>query len=62
LAIEVNDAEVIERLKKIAHHDWQHSHPMDLSNEGLLEDLEEHKIDAGETLALDEENRKHKKE
>ncbi len=61
LAIEVNAAEVIERLTKIAHHDWEHSHPMDLSDEGLLEGLEEHKIDAGQTLALDEENRKHKK-
>jgi cardiolipin synthase A/B len=59
LAIEVHAAEVVERIKKIAHHDWEHSHPMDLTDEGLLEDLEQHKIDAGGKLALD--HRKHKK-
>src|SRR5436189_2000641 len=40
LAIEVHDAPVIERLKKIAHHDWENSHTLDLSDQGLLEDLE----------------------
>jgi len=58
LAIEVHAAEVVERLKKIAHHDWEHSHPMDLTDEGLLQELKQHKIDAGETLALDEDERK----
>jgi phosphatidylserine/phosphatidylglycerophosphate/cardiolipin synthase-like enzyme len=62
LAIEVHAAEVVKRLTKIAHHDWEHSHPMDLTDEGLLEDLEQHKIDAGEKLALEKENHKHKKE
>src|SRR5215470_4051830 len=41
LAIEVRDPEVVERLYKVAHHDWSHSHPLDLSDEGLLSDLEE---------------------
>lgn len=52
LAIEVHKAELVERLHKIAHHDWKHSHPLDLTDEGLLEEMEEHKIDAGEELAL----------
>ena len=30
LAIEVHNEDVMERLTKIAHHDWEHSHPMDL--------------------------------
>jgi len=52
LAIEVHSPEVVERLRKIAHHDWKHSHPLDLSDEGLLEELEKHKIDAANELAL----------
>jgi phosphatidylserine/phosphatidylglycerophosphate/cardiolipin synthase-like enzyme len=42
LALEFGDDEAIERLEKTAHHDWKHSHPMDLSDEGLFADLEEH--------------------
>src|SRR5438552_333863 len=41
LAIEVRDEEVVERLYKVARHDWEHSHPLDLSDEGLLADLED---------------------
>src|SRR3974390_2258015 len=52
LAIEVHNAEVVERLRKIVHHDWEHSHPLDLSDEGLREELEQHKIDAAKELAL----------
>lgn len=52
LAIEVHSPEVVERLRDIAHHDWEHSHPFDLTDEGLLAELEEHKIDAAEELAL----------
>jgi cardiolipin synthase A/B len=39
LAIEVDDAQVIERLIKVAAHDWEHSHALDLSDEGLLAEL-----------------------
>jgi cardiolipin synthase A/B len=39
LAIEVRDEEVVERLYDVARHDWKHSHPLDLSDEGLLADL-----------------------
>ncbi|MGZ3778425.1 MAG: phospholipase D-like domain-containing protein, partial [Mucilaginibacter sp.] len=35
LAIEVHDEDIIERLQKIAHHDWKNSHTLDLSDEGL---------------------------
>ncbi len=52
LAIEVHAPEVVERLRDIAHHDWKHSRPFDLTDKGLLEELEKHKIDAGEQLAL----------
>ena len=52
LAIEVHNSEVVERLREIVHHDWKHSHPLDLSDEGLLEELEQHKIDGAEELAL----------
>jgi len=41
LAIEVRDEDVVDRLHRVAEHDWKHSHPMDLSDEGLLADLEE---------------------
>jgi cardiolipin synthase len=61
LAIEVHAAEVVDRLTKTAHHDWEHSHPMDLSDEGLAEDLEKHKMDDTEMLGLHEKGLKHKK-
>ena len=44
---------VMERLRDIVHHDWEHSHPLDLSDEGLLEEFQEHGINAAEQLALD---------
>jgi cardiolipin synthase A/B len=52
LAIEVDDEHVVKRLSKIAHHDWEHSHPLDLTDEGLLEEFEEHKMKGAEDLAL----------
>jgi len=66
LAIEFGDDDIVERLEKIAHHDWKHSHPLDLSDEGLLGDLEDRVKGAAEKLALVVENkdtgkRKHKK-
>jgi cardiolipin synthase len=41
LAIHVRDADVVDRLYRVARHDWKHSHPLDLSDEGLRTDLEE---------------------
>ena len=52
LAIEVRDGGVVDRLHKIAAHDWEHSHPLDLSDAGLLADLESVEGSA-ELLAID---------
>jgi cardiolipin synthase len=43
---------VNKRLSKIVHHDWEHSHPLDLTDEGLLEEFKEHKTKGAEELAL----------
>jgi phosphatidylserine/phosphatidylglycerophosphate/cardiolipin synthase-like enzyme len=52
LGIEVRDAGVIDRLQKVVHHDWKHSRPLDLSDEGLLADLESRVEDAGALFVL----------
>jgi phosphatidylserine/phosphatidylglycerophosphate/cardiolipin synthase-like enzyme len=52
LAIEVGDSDIVQRLQKIAHHDWKHSYPLDLSDEGLFEDLEDRVQGAANKLAL----------
>ncbi len=52
LAIEVRDDEVVERLNKVAHHDWKQSHPLDLSDDGLLADLRD-RAQIAEKLALE---------
>ena len=52
LAIEVRDDDVVDRLHKVARHDWDHSHPLDLSDEGLLADLEDRIEDSARLLAL----------
>ena len=61
LAIEVHNSDLVERLVKIVHHDWKHSRPMDLSDEGLLEELEDSHMDAAHQLALDEKLSRGKK-
>jgi len=58
LAIEVHDEDVIERLQKIAHHDWKNSHPLDLSDEGLFDDLERRGEGGSEKLVLDVDEKK----
>lgn len=63
LAIEVHDDDIVERLDKVARHDWEHSHPLDLTDEGLFTDLEEHGGGA-EILVLridDAHSKKHQK-
>jgi len=52
LAIEVRDDHVVERLQRILQHDWEHSRPLDLSDEGLLADLEDRIEDGGHLLSL----------
>lgn len=65
LAIEIHDPKVIERLQKIAHHDWENSHKLDLSEEALIEDLENHGMDATDMIVHEEpgkgKHHKHKK-
>ncbi len=63
LAIEVYDDEIVERLHKVAKHDWENSHPLDLSDEGLFADLEDRAEGSSEKLALDVDEKavKHKK-
>jgi cardiolipin synthase len=53
LAIDVHDPEVVKRMTKIVHHDWKHSHPMDLTDAGLEAELEQHHIDIKDRLALE---------
>jgi phosphatidylserine/phosphatidylglycerophosphate/cardiolipin synthase-like enzyme len=52
LAIAVHDEAIVKRLHEIVHHDWSHSHPLDLTDEGLLADLAENEEDAVRELAL----------
>ncbi len=42
LAIRLQDPAVVEPLIKVIHDDWENSHPIDLSDEGLRVDLENH--------------------
>jgi len=58
LAIQVRGGHVVDRLDKIAHHDWKHSHPMDLSDEGLLADLEDRIEGGAEILAMNVDGEK----
>jgi len=65
LAIEVHDEDIVERLHQIAKQDWENSHPLDLSDEGLFADLEDRKEGSSENLALDVDEKAvkhHKKE
>ena len=52
LAIEVDDHHVVKALHKIAEHDWEHSHPLDLTDEGLLADLAKRGGAGADQLAL----------
>jgi cardiolipin synthase len=67
LAIEVHDTDIVERLKKIAHFDWENSHPLDLTDAGLFEDLEYRGQGGAERLILNlnkdtkKKGEKHKK-
>jgi cardiolipin synthase len=61
LAIEVDDEDVVKRLSEIAHHDWKHSHPLDLTDEGLLGEMKKHKMKGVKELALSGNDKKAKK-
>ncbi|HSY13027.1 MAG TPA: phospholipase D-like domain-containing protein [Verrucomicrobiae bacterium] len=55
LAIEVRDQEVMDRLHTVVHRDWKNSRPLDLSDDGLMAELEEKDENVAEDLALDTE-------
>ena len=61
LAIEVDDEHVVKRLHHVARHDWKHSDRMDLTDEGLMADLEKRGGKGEERLALRVDKGKHKK-
>lgn len=61
LAIEVHESEIVERLRRIVHHDWKHSFPLDLTDEGLLEEMADHNMDAADELGLISKSRKRAK-
>src|SRR5262249_10452824 len=52
LAIEVDDKHIVKRLHHVARHDWKHSHPLDLSDEGLMADLKKRGRKVKEKLAI----------
>ena len=53
LAIETDHHHAVKRLEETAHADWEASHKIDLSDEGLLADLKKRDLDASQ-LALGE--------
>ena len=52
LAIQVDDPDIISRIHKTLKEDWANSHPLDLSDEGLLAELKEHDPNVEEDLAI----------
>jgi cardiolipin synthase len=58
LAIEVRDDEIMDRLHKIVHHDWKNSHSLDLTDEGLLADLDDRE-EAAELALHGNKTKKH---
>ena len=60
-AIEVRDEDVVDRLHEVTHADWKNSHPLDLTDEGLMAELEDYDDNAAEDLALGNHKGKHQK-
>lgn len=58
LGIEVSNKHIVKRLRHVFEHDWKNSHRMDLSDEGLLKDLEKHGRSDSGSLALYEDSGK----
>ncbi|WFU75528.1 phospholipase D-like domain-containing protein [Bradyrhizobium sp. CB2312] len=52
LAVETDARHVIERLVETARHDWKHSRELDLSDEGIRQDLERHGTEGADLFAL----------
>jgi cardiolipin synthase A/B len=58
LAIEVRDEQVTSRIHDILQGDWKNSKALDLSDEALLKELEEHDPNVAEDLGLDRDDDK----
>jgi cardiolipin synthase A/B len=63
LAVQTDAGHVIKRLVKTTRLDWENSRPLDLSDEGLLADLEKHGAEGADKLAIgaDQDKKKHSK-
>jgi cardiolipin synthase A/B len=61
LAIETDDHHAVKRLEKTAQHDWDMSHRLDLSDEGLLKDLKKREGLDPEKLVLGDGSSKKEK-
>ena len=59
LAIDVRDHHIMKRLNHVAHHDWKNSERMDLTDEGLLKDLEARHDRDVDQLALHHDGEQH---
>jgi phosphatidylserine/phosphatidylglycerophosphate/cardiolipin synthase-like enzyme len=57
LAIETDHHHTVTRLEKIAAEDWENSHNLDLSDEGLLADLAKRGSEGVDKLVLDDGKR-----
>lgn len=58
LAIEIHDDDIVDRLHKTLRDDWENSHPLDLTDEGLLQELEDKDAHVAEDLAIDKRKAK----
>lgn len=47
LAIRLEERDILRRLSRVVHEDWENSHPLDLTDKGLLSDLEKHPRQGG---------------
>jgi cardiolipin synthase len=52
LAIQVSDEHIIERVKNIVRHDWENSKQLDLTDDGLMAELEQSDPNVAEDLAI----------
>ena len=43
----------MDRLHTVVHHDWQNSRPLDLTDDGLMAELEDSDPNVVEDLALE---------
>jgi cardiolipin synthase A/B len=53
LAIETDHHHVVKRLDEVAQRDWEHSRPLDLTDQGLIMDIEKRGEGGSDKLVLD---------